>query len=62
MRIMAGGAFTGFQQRMHRTVFERFLKGFMTPQAFRAPCAGLKLFFMHRMRWRGKKKRSADAK
>ena len=59
---MAGGAFAGFEQRVDRTVLERFLKGFMTPQAFRAPCAGLKLDFMQRISRRGKKKRSPDAK
>ena len=62
MRIMTGGAVAGFEQRMDRTVFERFLKRFMTPQAFRAPCSGLKLSFMHRLSRGGKKKRRPDAK
>ena len=58
MRIMAAGTFTGFEQRMHRRAFERFLKRFMTPQAFRATCSGLKLHLMRCMQRGGDKKRN----
>ena len=59
---MASGAFAGLEQRMYRMLFKRLFEFFMTPQAFAAPCAGLELNFMHRMRRGGRKKRSPDAK